>query len=167
MYHTNSEPLPQIALGACVGVGSVHPANPRLPRKSLQPLEKSAPRAGHSRQTVERLRDKHGLRTRRNPIHPRVSLDVVDFGQRLRWLREARRLAPEELAELANDAWRSWGSPDRRFTGSWIRLMERGWEGAVHTVAQYRILALAMALDIAPDRLMSPMHHTLGVGMRD
>ena len=45
--------------------------------------------------------------------------------------------------------------------------MERGWEGAVHTVAQYRILALAMALDIAPDRLMSPMHHTLGVGMRD
>lgn len=100
-------------------------------------------------------------------MHTRVSLDVVDFGQRLRWLREARRLAPEELAELANDAWRSWGSPGRRLTGSWIRLMERGWEGAVHTVAQYRILALAMALDIAPDRLMSPMHHTLGVGMRD
>ncbi|MCL4495103.1 MAG: helix-turn-helix domain-containing protein [Firmicutes bacterium] len=92
-------------------------------------------------------------------MQTRVPLDMMAFGQRLRWFREAHLLAPDELAELANYAWRSLKSPGRRFTESWIRLMERGSEGAVHTVAYYRIVALAMALEIAPEHLMTYESH--------
>ncbi|MDA8206967.1 MAG: helix-turn-helix domain-containing protein [Thermaerobacter sp.] len=97
----------------------------------------------------------------------RVHLDVVGFGERLRWFREARRLAPEELAELANYARRSLGSPGRPFTGSWIRLMERGAEGALGSVAYYRLASLGMALEIAPERLVPQTLYSQRVEMNE
>lgn len=79
---------------------------------------------------------------------PRVPIDPITFGARLRYWRTVRGWTPEDVARLALPAQRGLGIRGRPITAAWIRMMERGAEGLVLSVARDRVDILALVFDI-------------------
>lgn len=86
----------------------------------------------------------------------RVPIDLVAFGQSLAYWRFIYHWNPEELAQRIRTVQRTLRSSDRRMTAAWIRLMERGADGALHSLRTDRLHAVAAALNVPLTALASP-----------
>lgn len=90
----------------------------------------------------------------------RVSVDVTAVGADLLYWRTVRGWTPEELAMLAAQAQRTLGESGRPISAAWIRVIERGGEGRLSSLPLSRLQALALALDIPIESLVTSAETT-------